>query len=116
MLLILDPADDRPIYLQLTTALISAIRNGEVKPGERLPPARALADTLDVNMHTVLRAYQTLRDQDLIELRRGRGAVVRATAKTDATIHSIISDLVSQARHLGISQVEVIERVNKEYA
>lgn len=46
--------------------------------GERLPAAKALGESLGVSLHTVLHAYQDLRHQGLIELRRGRGAGVIA--------------------------------------
>ena len=51
---------------------------GRLLRGERLPSAKEAASLLDINLHTVLRAYQTLRDEGLIDLRRGRGAVVTA--------------------------------------
>ena len=55
---------------------------GRLLRGERLPSAKEAASLLDINLHTVLRAYQTLRDEGLIDLRRGRGAVVTAPDPT----------------------------------
>jgi hypothetical protein len=47
--------DESPLYAQIASQLRRAITEGKVKPGERLPPARELAESLNVHMHTVLR-------------------------------------------------------------
>ncbi|WP_435853658.1 GntR family transcriptional regulator [Streptomyces purpurascens] len=85
-----------------------AIADGEVAPGERLPSARALAESLGVNLHTVLRGYQRLRDEGLIELRRGRGAVVLAGTQARARLLERVRALVSEANALGLSEDEVV--------
>jgi DNA-binding transcriptional regulator YhcF (GntR family) len=69
-----------------------AIAEGEAKPGERLPPARDLAAELEVNRNTVLRALRQLRDEGLLEFRRGRGITVVAAPE-----HGVV---VVQAREL----------------
>ena len=83
MLLRLNPRDDAPLFVQLANTLRIAVVRGDAGPGERLPSARALAASLDINVHTVLHAYQELRDEGLVELRRGRGATVAAAAAQD---------------------------------
>lgn len=104
MLFRIDPTGTEPIFAQLAGQVRSAVAAGTVRPGERLPAARDLAASLDVNVHTVLRAYQDLRDEGLLELRRGRGAVVSArTAPDYAPLHSAIADVVRVSRQLGVT-------------
>ncbi|MBX6748388.1 MAG: GntR family transcriptional regulator [Micromonosporaceae bacterium] len=104
MLLRLDPSAEEPLFAQLVAQLRLAIAAGQLRGGERLPAARDLAESLDVNSHTVLRAYQELRDDGLIELRRGRGAVVASGAGRDhRALLKAIDVVVREARALGLS-------------
>ncbi|WP_028049163.1 GntR family transcriptional regulator [Cellulomonas sp. URHD0024] len=103
MLLRIDPTSPEPLFVQLAGQVRAAVARGEVTVGERLPGARELAASLDINLHTVLRAYQDLRDEGLIELRRGRGAVVTAIPADNAELHAAIDALVRVARSLGIT-------------
>jgi len=80
MLIRIDSGDPRPLYEQIELQVRAAIRDESLPPGERLPPARELAEDIGVNVHTVLRAYGSLRDAGLIELRPRRGAVVTSTS------------------------------------
>ncbi len=85
-----------------------------MNPGDRLPAARDLAQSLDVNMHTVLRAYSDLRDEGTIELRRGRGAIVREGVVESAGVHHLVAELADEAGRLGLSVDEVIQMLRKE--
>jgi GntR family transcriptional regulator len=114
MLLRLDPSGDLPLYQQITAGLRRAVRDEEVAVGERLPAARDLARSLDVNMHTVLRAYRRLADEGLIELRRGRGAVVRRGANDVAVLRHLIADLAEEAKRQGVSAAEVVTMIREE--
>lgn len=107
MLIRIDAKDSEPIYAQIAREVRRAIFHGEVKAGQRLPPARELADSLDVNMHTVLRAYSELRDAGEIELRRGRGAVVLAREGLAAEVDDALKRLLEAARRKGVSVAEL---------
>ena len=76
----IDPNGPTPLHEQVAGHLRRAIAEGEAKPGERLPPARDLAAVLEVNSNTVLRALRTLRDEGILEFRRGRGITVAGDA------------------------------------
>jgi DNA-binding transcriptional MocR family regulator len=72
-----------PRYVAIVDALRQAIREGDLQPGDRLPPQRTAAGQLGVDLTTVTRAYATAREQGLLEGAVGRGSFVRAPASTD---------------------------------
>jgi GntR family transcriptional regulator len=115
MLLRLDPRDDAPLFVQLANTLRIAVVRGDAGPGERLPSARDLAASLDINVHTVLHAYQELRDEGLVELRRGRGATVAASAAQDsAALRAALGAVVTEASRLGLSAAVVTALLKEE--
>ncbi|MER7585641.1 PLP-dependent aminotransferase family protein [Kitasatospora sp. NPDC097691] len=65
-----------PLYRRLTQALVRAVRSGDLRPGDRLPPERRLADALPASRSTVVAAYDALRGSGLVETRRGSGTRV----------------------------------------
>lgn len=104
MLIRLVPNEALPLHEQIAHAVREAILSGTVSNGERLPTAKALGDSLGVSLHTVLRAYQTLRDAGLIELRRGRGAVVTALPEqTRESAAQILGEAASRLKELGLA-------------
>lgn len=114
MLVRIDPASATPLAEQIAAQVRGAIAEGRLRPGERLPSARDLAEALDVNMHTVLRAYGQLREEGLLELRPGRGATVRGTAAAGhARLVQAVLALLAESRRLGLSVEEVISEVRR---
>lgn len=108
-----DPSSSTPLFEQLADAVRSEILAGRVAHGERLPSARELAASLDVNVHTVLHAYQALRDEGMIELRRGRGAVVIGQPEL-GRISDIITALAAEASARGLAADTVMALVREE--
>jgi DNA-binding transcriptional MocR family regulator len=71
-----------PLYTEITSAIVAAIRSGRLLPGDRLPPHREMARALSVDLTTVTRAYAGAQKLGLLEATAGRGTFVR----TDLTL------------------------------
>ena len=109
----IDRGNPTDLYQQVAGEIRRAIADGEAKPGERLPPAKDLAAILDVNTNTVLRALRLLRDEGLLEFRRGRGISVAGTPERGAVVQRA-KELVHFARGQGYrldELVKIIENV-----
>ncbi len=65
MLIRVNPASAQPIFVQIAASVRRELAEGRLGAGDRLPAAKDVARSLDVNLHTVLRAYQALRDEGL---------------------------------------------------
>ena len=76
MILTFDFASSVPLYTQLRNQIVMAIASGDLKPGDRLPTIRALAQESGINMMTVSRAYQNLKMEGYIITDRRSGATV----------------------------------------
>lgn len=74
--------DSQPIYRQLRDRVVDMILDGLLAEGDPLPSVRNVAAETRVNPITVLKGYQQLVDEDLVETRRGRGMFVKAGART----------------------------------
>jgi GntR family transcriptional regulator len=99
-----DPTD---LHEQVAAEIRRAIAEGEIKPGERLPPARDLAAVIGVNTNTVLRALRTLRNEAILDFRRGRGVTVESTPERGA-VTGRARELLSFARQHGYGREELI--------
>ncbi|MGW2281008.1 GntR family transcriptional regulator [Streptomyces sp. NPDC001770] len=111
MLLRLNTADASPLHEQVAGAIRRAIAQGECLPGDRLPPARDMSQALGVNVNTVLRGLRSLRDQGVLEFRRGRGVTVAAGADRRSALLDRVADLVVDAARLGYSRTELAEMI-----
>jgi GntR family transcriptional regulator len=111
MLIRLDEDDARPLHEQVASALRRAIAADEIE--ERLPPARDLALALGINVNTVLRALRDLRDEGLLEFRRGRGIRVLPGAAGEAVLIERVRDLVREAERHGYRRADLIKMIEE---
>lgn len=78
MLIPVDTASSRPIYLQITDHIAALARRGQLGAGDRLPPSRVLAEHLHVHRSTVVNAYDELKARGILEARHGSGHYIAA--------------------------------------
>jgi GntR family transcriptional regulator len=104
----IDRSDPIPLHDQVAAQIRRAIAEGEAGPGERLPLAKDIAAVLGVNKNTVLRALHILREEGLLEFRRGRGITVAGTPQRGAVL-TRARDLLEFARHHGFGRDEIIQ-------
>lgn len=76
MLLHLDFQSDTPIYQQIRNQIVLGIADGQILPGEKLPTIRALAEECGINMMTVSKAYQLLKQEGYLHTDRRFGATI----------------------------------------
>ncbi len=76
----IDFDSDEAFYIQLRNQIIMGIAMSELQQGESLPSVRDLADSIGINMHTVNKAYATLKQEGYVRLDRRRGAVIAVDA------------------------------------
>jgi GntR family transcriptional regulator len=111
----IDHSSPVPLHEQVAAAIRRAIADGEARSGERLPPAKDLAAVLGVNANTVFRALRTLRDEGLVEFRRGRGVSVTGIAPERSPVVAKARELVEVARRYGYRPEDlaaIIEQVS----
>src|ERR1700744_5650175 len=108
MLIRIDPGDHRPLYEQIELQVRAAIGDGALAAGERLPPARELAEGLRGNGHTGLRADGAPRGPGLSARRPRRGAVVTAASPPRQQLTALARGFIDQAREHGLSPAEIV--------
>lgn len=98
------------LHDQVAAQIRRAISDGEAAPGERLPLAKDLAAVLGVNKNTVLRALRVLREEGLLEFRRGRGITVAGTPER-GTVLARVRNLLEFAQQQGYGRSEIIQMI-----
>jgi GntR family transcriptional regulator len=113
--------DSQPIYRQLRDRVVTMILEGVLGDGDALPSVRTVASEYRVNPLTVLKGYQELVDEGLVEKRRGRGMFVRDGARRSlmkderqAFLNEQWPEIVATIRRLKLDPEELLERVRAE--
>ena len=118
MLIEIDFNSDEAIYVQLRNQIIMGIATSSIHEGDTLPSVRQLADNIGINMHTVNKAYNVLKQEGFLQLDRRRGAVIcvdmnRLEALAD--MKEQLRILLAQGSCKGITKEEVHELVEEIY-
>ena len=107
--------DRQPIYRQVRDQVVAMILDGVLNDGEALPSVRQVAAEYRINPLTVLKGYQELVDEELVEKRRGLGMFVRADARAallEAERERFLSEqwptIHASIRRLGLSLPELM--------
>jgi GntR family transcriptional regulator len=108
----LDRASGVSTYLQLVHQVKQALRLGTLRPGDQLPTAREVVESLAINPNTVLKAYRELEREGLAEGRPGMGTFVRqgirgATLADHTRLRRELEQWARQARAAGLDQEDM---------
>lgn len=107
MVITVDKLSSAPLYLQLRDSVIAGIAAGELRPGDALPSVRSLAEDLGINLHTVNKAYATLRDEGYVIMLGRRGAYVAdapadpAAGMGEAALEASLAKLATEFKASG---------------
>lgn len=120
MLMKIDFESENPIYMQLREQLIIGIAKGELVPGETLPSVRQLAEDIGINLHTVSKAYNSLKSEGYLSIDRRKGAVVNAIphqqeeAKQEE-LRQELSTILAQMHCKGINKAILRQWVDEDF-
>jgi GntR family transcriptional regulator len=106
----IDRSEPVALHDQVAAEIRRAIAEGEAGAGERLPLVKDIAAVLGVNKNTVLRAMHILRDEGILEFRRGRGITVVGTPEQSAFLVQLRT-VVETARRLGYRREDLVRMI-----
>ncbi|EGT4631296.1 GntR family transcriptional regulator [Clostridioides difficile] len=113
MVLNLDFNSDKSIYVQIKEEITKSIASGELKINESLPSVRSMAENIGVNLHTVNKSYNELKEEGFLNIDRRKGAIVaQLPMKIDNTTRQKnkldLELLVAKSYLSGISKEEFL--------
>ena len=111
---------DIPIYEQLKRQLIIGIAKGEFKPGEELPSVRQLGGDLGINLHTVNKTYNILKDEGYLTINRRMGTLIKdllpeATEAYLEILEEELRFLIADGKNRGISKADFLNLLSDIY-
>ncbi|QCX27779.1 GntR family transcriptional regulator [Nocardioides jishulii] len=109
---VIDPLAADPPFEQVRRQVAGAVVTGALVPGDKLPPVRTLAAALGLAVNTVARAYKELEAAGVVAT-RGRAGTVVLGYGTEQAARAAAAAYVAQARHLGLTDAEVLEHVRR---
>ena len=120
MIIILQDGSEVPVFKQIRNQIVMGISDGRLKPGEKLPTVRTLAEEIGINSMTVNKAYQLLKQEGYIMTDRRNGVRVKEnfslTPELSTEAIEQLKQLISEARIRGISRDAFVEVVDNYFA
>ena len=107
--------DSRPIYEQIKDGLRKLIVTGAMKPDEKLPSVRALAQQLSINPNTIQRAYRELEVQGWVASEAGRGSFVLGIPESgeNAALLKEFDKITARLLAAGVSRETLLQHLGK---
>lgn len=109
-------SDNQPIYRQLRDRVVAMILEDTLKEGDPLPSVRSVAAEYQINPLTVLKGYQSLVDEDLVEKRRGLGMFVKEGARRNLMknereqfLKNEWPQILQRIQRLGLDMMELVK-------
>ena len=117
MLLSIDPADSRPIYIQIMDEIRRALVLRTIKADEPLPSVRQLATDLAVHPNTILQAYRELEREGAVYVKRGQGtfaaALTTGRRERQALATAVAERALRDAYRNGLTVDELVDTVRQ---
>lgn len=122
MFIQLDLESSDPIYIQLQQQIIEGMAKGKLTPGDALPSVRSLASDIGINLHTVNKAYQKLKQEGYILILRQKGVVVNPDGVPQADdaykedLSKLLKPYIADGLCRGIGEEEFIQICRNVFA
>lgn len=119
MIIKINPSGDEPIYVQLRNEIVLGIGNGQLALGQSLPTVRQLASDTGINVMTVNKAYNILKNEGFIEIDRRHGAIVSPNADQHGEfkkkVESELQLLITESTLKGIPKDQFLTMCSELY-
>lgn len=106
-----------PIYMQLRNEIIKGISIGRLKNGDSLPSVRQMSSMIEVNLHTINKAYNLLKAEGYVRVDRRTGVVIDVKPKEEyeADLEEKMELLLAEAFLMGIEKKKVLKIIEKNF-
>ncbi|MGL4656142.1 MAG: GntR family transcriptional regulator [Sarcina sp.] len=104
---------DVPIYLQIRNEIVKSIATGVLNDGDSLPSVREMSSMIEVNLHTINKAYNLLKAEGFVKIDRRTGAIIEVRERVEyrEQFEEKLELILSEAFLMGISKDEIVEKV-----
>lgn len=108
---------ETPIYMQIRNEIVKAIATGKLKEGDGLPSVRQMSSMIEVNLHTINKAYNILKSEGYVQIDRRKGVIVKVDKKESykTEFEEKMELILSESFLMGISEEEVLKRVKENF-